>query len=138
MAGIAAMLAAMAYLAWMLLKRWRGSVKVALENPELVAVFDEETGDLVKTNVKYAIVNEKESSPQIRVDLQVSTDDATDSITIATADSLGNGSNGGSYEYVPQEGWKDGVRYRFKLALYVADKLHTLSKLKMTTATETA
>jgi len=30
------------------------------------------------------------------------------------------------YDYAPEEGWQKDAAYNFKLALYIADKLHTI------------
>ena len=71
------------------------------------------------------------------MELQVAKDEAPpDNITIASITSLEQGRSDESYEYVPEEGWQEGIKYRFKLALYLAGKLDTLMKLKMTSATE--
>lgn len=134
--AVIAALLALAGAGWVLLNRLRNSVKVTLENSELVATFNESTGEIIKTTVNYSLLNERRTTPQVRVELQVSKDEDSDSITIASMDSLEKGRSSGSYEYFPQEGWQDGVRYRFRLALYLAGKLDTLTKLRMTKAAE--
>jgi len=101
---------------------------IYLENPEFSGVFDEKTGELVIAKIAYGINNQHEPVPGVRVELQVRKGETPfENITLVTLDPLEEGLTNLEYDYAPEEGWQKNAAYNFKLALYIADKLHTVT-----------
>lgn len=91
----------------------------------IVRNYYTETGELAFAQVVYTINNLYEPVADVEVVLQVSLDGKPlEELSLTSLSQLSLGRVGGSYNYIPSEGWKGGI-YRFKLELYVEGKLYT-------------
>ena len=101
--------------------------RVYIENPEFAAISNEETGQPVTVKINYGINNKHKPVPDVRVELQVSKNDQHfENIALTTLNPLDKGVFNLEYDYAPAEGWQKDAAYKFNLALYIADKLHTV------------
>ncbi|MFC1964704.1 hypothetical protein ACFLWG_01695, partial [Chloroflexota bacterium] len=103
---------------------------ICFDNPEFAGVFNEETGGLSIAKITYGVNNQHKPIPGVRVELQVHKDNTPfENITLVTFDPLEKGLINLEYDYAPEEGWQKNIAYNFKLALYIADELHTVTKV---------
>ena len=101
---------------------------ICFENPEFAGVFNEETGGLSIAKITYGVNNQHKPIPGVRVELQVHKDNTPfENITLVTSNPLEKGLINLEYDYAPEEGWQKNTPYRFKLALYIADELRTIT-----------
>jgi len=104
---------------------------IYFERFEVSPIYSKETGALALAKVSYAISNRYKAIPEARVELQVRKDNVPfEHIALVTLSPLERGRVSLSYNYVPEEGWQKGVAYGVKLALYVAEKLYTITAEK--------
>lgn len=84
-----------------------------------------ETGELAFAKVAYTLFNLYQPMADVEVILKVTKDGVLlEQIPLLSLDTLDIGSVGGSHNYIPPRGWKNG-KYGFKLELYTEGKLYT-------------
>jgi len=100
---------------------------VYFEGFGIVRNYYKETGELAFAQVVYTINNLYQPMADVEVVLQVRLDGKPlEEISLTSLSELSLGRMGGSYNYIPAEGWKGGT-YSFKLELFVEGKLYTTS-----------
>jgi hypothetical protein len=103
---------------------------VYFEGFSIVPYYDKNTGELAMAKVVYAVNNLYQAFPQAEVILKVSHDgiplDETVLINLAP---LEKGKMELSYNYIPAEGWKQGI-YRFQLELRIGGEPYIVSSEK--------
>ncbi len=103
---------------------------VYFEGFSIVPHYDKNTGELAMAKVVYAVNNLYQAFPQAEVILKVSHDGAPlDETTLINLAPLEKGKMELSYNYIPAEGWKQGI-YRFKLELRIGGEPYTVSPEK--------
>jgi len=89
--------------------------------------YSKDTGKLAMAKIVYAVNNLLQSFPQAEVRLKVSHDNAPlDEATLVNLSPLEKGKMELSYNYIPAEGWQQGI-YRFKLELNMGGEVYTTS-----------
>jgi len=104
---------------------------ICFVNPEFSGTYSEKTGELTMAKIISSINNKYKPIPEARVELQVRKGNTPlENITLATLNSLEEGQINLEFDYVPEEGWQKDMAYYFKLALYIADKLYTITNVR--------
>ena len=100
---------------------------VYFEGFGIVPHYDKDTSKLAMAKIVYTVNNLYEAFPQAEVILKVSHNGAPlDETTLVSLAPLEKGKMELSYNYIPSEGWQQGV-YRFKLELRIAGEIWTTS-----------
>jgi hypothetical protein len=103
---------------------------VYFEGFSVVPNYDRNTGALAMAKVVYAVNNLYQAFPQAEVVLKTSHDgNPLDETTLITLAPLEKGKMDLSYNYIPTEGWQQGI-YRFSLELRIDGKPYTVSAEK--------
>ena len=85
------------------------------------------TAEISFATLEYTLNNLDRRVDDVRVVLSVSKDTAPlEESTVLTLDALDVGSTGGSHNYIPAAGWREGL-YRFRIDLYIGGSLYTTS-----------
>jgi hypothetical protein len=113
------------------------SVKtVCFEGFEVVPVTQRDTGEMVMANVVCTINNLLDAFADVKVNLVVSSDTQHENISILNMSRLEQSQTEVKYNYVPGDGWQEGV-YIFKLELEIGGQIYTTSQTKALTIDET-
>lgn len=108
---------------------------VYIEGFSVVPNYYTETGELAFAKMVYTINNTYQPLQDVTAVLKVSLEDElVEEMELISLPTLDVGKTGGSYNYIPSEGWQHGT-YNFKIELYVQGKLYTTSleeKLEVT------
>ena len=100
---------------------------VYFEGFSVVPNYDKSTGELAMAKVVYAVNNLYQAFPQAEVILKISHDGVPlDETVLVNLAPLEKGKMELSYNYIPAEGWKQGI-YRFKLELRIGGEPYTVS-----------
>ncbi len=92
--------------------------------------YDRETGKLAMAKIVYAVNNLYQDFPQAEVKLKVTYNgQPLEEASLITFSPLSKGKQELNYNYIPADGWKEGI-YRFKLELYASGELYTTSPEK--------
>jgi hypothetical protein len=103
---------------------------VYFEGFGIVPHYQKDTGELAMAKIVYAVNNLYQAFPQAEVILKVSHDGASlDETTLVSLAPLEKGKIELSYNYIPSEGWQQGV-YHFKLELRINGETYTTSPEK--------
>jgi len=103
---------------------------VYFEGFGIVPHYDKDTGKLAMAKIVYAVNNLYQAFPQAEVILKVSHKGVPlDETTLVSLAPLEKGKMELSYNYIPSEGWQQGV-YRFKLELGIGGEIYTTSPEK--------
>jgi len=65
---------------------------------------------------------------EVRIELQVNKGNVPlEHVTVLSLTRLRKGQGSTSHTYVPEEGWQRGAEYTFRMALYTAGRLYTIT-----------
>ena len=97
---------------------------VYFEGFGIVPHYDKDTNKLAMAKIVYAVSNLFQAFPQAEVRLKVSQNDVPiEEATLITLSPLEKGKIELSYNYIPAEGWEEGI-YRFKLELNIGGEVY--------------
>lgn len=100
---------------------------VFLEGFSVVPHYHNKTGELAFVKMVYTIKNLYQPLKDVKAALKVSLDgQAAGEVELISLPTLDVGRTAGSSNYIPTEGWQDGI-YSFKIELYNHGKLYTQS-----------
>ena len=100
---------------------------VYFEGFGIVPHYDKDTNKLAMAKIVYAVNNLFQAFPEAEVKLKVSQNGVPlEEATLITLSPLEKGKMELSYNYIPSEGWKQGI-YRFKLELNIGGEVYTTS-----------
>ncbi len=100
---------------------------VYFEGFGIVPSYHKDTGKLAMVKIVYAVHNLLQAFPEAEVKLKVSHDGTPlDEASLVNLSPLEKGRMELSYNYIPSEGWKQGI-YRFKLELNIGEEVYTTS-----------
>jgi len=110
---------------------------IFLEGFCVVPNYHNKTGELVFAKIIYTINNLYQPLEDVKAVLKATVDDqVVEEVELISLPTLDVGKTEGSSNYIPTEGWQDGI-YSFKIELYSHGKLHTKSSAQeMTTESE--
>ncbi|OGO20480.1 MAG: hypothetical protein A2Z15_00255 [Chloroflexi bacterium RBG_16_50_11] len=109
---------------------------VYFEGFEIVPNYHKDSGNLVIVEAVCAVNNLLEAFSLVKVNLLVSKETHQDKITIINLSRLEQGKMELSYNYVPGDGWQQGL-YSFQMELEVDGQIYTASPTKRLNIDET-
>lgn len=109
---------------------------VYFEGFEVVPLNQKDTETLVMVHVVSTVKNLLDAFDAVKVNLLVSSETQQESVNIINLSRLEKGDMELTYNYVPVDGWQQGV-YIFKLELEVAGKIYSTSSAKTLKVDET-
>ena len=103
---------------------------VYFEGFGIVPHYDKNTDKLAMAKIVYAVSNLLQSFPQAEVKLKISQNGVPlEEATLITLSPLEKGRIELSYNYIPAEGWEEGI-YSFKLELNISGEVYTTTAEK--------
>jgi len=103
---------------------------VYFEGFGIVPNYEKDSGKLAMAKIVYAVNNLYQAFPEAEVKLNVSYNgQPLEKISLTTFSPLAKGKQELNYNYIPTEGWQEGL-YRFRLELYTGGEVYTTSPEK--------
>ena len=103
---------------------------VYFEGFGIVSHYTKDTGKLAMVKIVYSVNNLYQSFPQAEVRLKVSYNSTSlEEAKLVNLSPLEKGKIELSYNYIPAEGWKEGI-YGFKLELHISGEVYTATPEK--------
>jgi len=102
---------------------------VYFEGFEIVPNYQRDTDTLVMAQAVCTVNNLLEAFTEVKINLLVGSETQQENITIINLSRLEKGRIELSYNYIPVDGWQQGV-YTFQLQLEVGGKIYTTSQVK--------
>jgi len=109
---------------------------VYFEGFEIVPLNQKDTGALVMVHVVSTVKNLLDAFDNVKVNLLAGSESQQETVNIINLTRLEKGDMELSYNYVPANGWQQGI-YIFKLELRVGDEIYTTSGAKTIKVDET-